>query len=109
MFVKHKPFDLNHKVPIGKVTRLMDYIKTGEFAPWGNEHPPKEKNVATPRNTRNDHERKPRMKGGPYGIVDSANITERDLDGSRGYSVYRDQGKFGSHPSHDDYGEDGNF
>ena len=36
MFVKHKPFDLNHKVPIGKVTRLMDYIKTGEFAPWVN-------------------------------------------------------------------------
>ncbi len=32
---------------------------------------------------------------------------ERNLDGARDYySNYREQGRFGSHPSHDDYGDD---
>ena len=31
---------------------------------------------------------------------------ERTLDGSRGSHMFRDQGRFGSHSTHDDYGDD---
>jgi hypothetical protein len=37
----------------------------------------------------------------------STRCIERNLDGARDYySNYREQGRFGSHPAHDDYGDD---
>lgn len=34
------------------------------------------------------------------------NRAQRELDGSRDYWQYRESGRFGSHPSYDDYGDE---
>lgn len=63
-------------------------------------HAPARHPVTGPQNTRGKGAR-PNTHGSVYQDLKK----ERPLDGSRGSHMFRDQGRFGSHSSHDDYGD----
>jgi hypothetical protein len=63
-----------------------------------------------PRQKRNFRSRESDQQGRPSRQLFDSDKPERHLphlDGSRGYHQFRERGKFGSHPSHEDLGDEG--